>query len=246
MRSIANSRVARVILLACCLGALLVACQRGTATPAATGPVVSIVAPADGSTIPTGQIVEIQSNALDNSSPVQRIEMYINGDLIADDSAPTAEGQPSLLVSQRWVPVAPGPAEVEVIAYNARNEPSAPARITLQVEGAALASPQQATATPEATVPDPPLPTAPAAPTETVPAGIAGTVVADIGLNVRSGPSATAERIGGVNVNESVSALARNEAGDWVKIRFAAEPQEGWVAAEFVTWEGDLQSLPVE
>jgi hypothetical protein len=240
---------------------LLVACSRGSATSA--GPQVTIVAPEDGATVPTGQTLEISSIATDNSSPIQRIEMYINGDLIADDSTASTEGQATFEVVQRWVPIEAGEARVEVYAYNSENERSEPALLTLNVEGASLAPPSEPTSEPAATdepvadepgsdEPDSeatPEPTAePEATATTEPvagAEVEGQVTADIGLNVRSGPSVESERIGGVNPSEAVTGIARNEAGDWVKIRYG-EGSEGWVAAEFVQWSGDIGTLPVE
>lgn len=138
----------RVVLFLTLLLALLVAgCARGATTnttegdEVATGddPIVVIDAPASGTSIPTGQIVEIRSTATGTTSPVQRIEMYINGDLIADDSVPDAAGQPTFSVTQRWVPVEPGRAEVAVYAYNAAGTRSRPASIVLEVGGDAMA-----------------------------------------------------------------------------------------------------------
>ncbi|MDQ4076326.1 MAG: SH3 domain-containing protein [Chloroflexota bacterium] len=212
------------------------------------GPQVTITSPGNEATIPTGQTVEIQSVASDNVTPIRRIEMYINGDLIADDSTPDPEGQASFTVVQRWVPVEPGEAQVEVYAYNLDDERSEAATITLQVEGEPLAPPQETTATATqslaAATAEPT--EVPATPTLEPAAGIEGRVAAEIGLNVREGPGADSRRIGGVNLNETVTAIARNEAGDWIKIRYGPDNSEGWVAGEYVEWQGDTQTLPVE
>ncbi len=153
--------------------ALLVAgCARGNATPegeevaAGDAPVVVIDSPATGVSIPTGQIIEISSTATSAASPVQRIEMYINGDLIADDPTPDAAGQPSFSVVQRWVPVEPGRAEVAVYAYAVDGTRSRPASIILEVGGDGATSPQPAEPGEETT--DPVTDTAPVTDTETV------------------------------------------------------------------------------
>ncbi len=225
---------------------LLAACQRGTAT--SSSPIVTITAPNNGASVPTGQMVEIQSVAVDNVSPIQRVEMYINGDLIADDSTPNAAGESSFMVTQRWVPVEPGDARIEVYAYNMANERSQAATLTLQVQGPGLTSQEPSAATPTSALVPPPTAPTEVQPTATPepPAGIPGQVTADIGLNVRSSPGTSSERIGGVNVTEQVTAIARNAAGDWVKIRFGADNREGWVAAAYISWQGDIQTLPVE
>jgi hypothetical protein len=154
--------------------ALLVAgCARGNATPegeevaAGDAPVVVIDSPATGVSIPTGQIIEISSTATSEGSSVQRIEMYINGDLIADDPTPDAAGQPSFSVVQRWVPVEPGRAEVAVYAYSVDGTRSRPASIILEVGGDGVASPQAGEPGEETT--DPVTDTAPVTETETEP-----------------------------------------------------------------------------
>jgi hypothetical protein len=237
-----------VLLFLLVLLLLPVACTRpswlggGAAEP--EGPQVVIDSPASGARVPTGQELLIQSTATDENL-VQRIELYINGELIADDPSPVPEGQPTFSVVQRWVPVQPGQALVEVYAYNAEDVRSEVRSIVLEVEGEPLAPVQE--------VPEP----APEEPAEEVTeptespelpeaVGIRGTVLAADGLNVRSGPGTDNERIGGILANETVTAVARNAAGDWVRIQYGAENQQGWVAAQFVTWEGDIQTLPQE
>ncbi len=222
---------------------LLAACERGgegSVAESGAGPQVVIVGPPSGTRIPTGQVVEIHSTANDEAGLVQRIELHINGELIAEDTTPIAEGQASFSVVQRWVPIASGSVQVTVYAYNAQGQQSQPAAITLEAEGEPLLPPTTPTVT-KAT----PEPTATVELSPTPEAGIVGQVNVQAGLNVRGEPSLTAARIGGVNLNDAVTAIARNEAGDWVRIRFGPDNQEGWVVAEFITWEGDVQSLPI-
>jgi uncharacterized protein YgiM (DUF1202 family) len=230
------------------LMSLMVACTRpswlggGAAEPA--GPVVVIDSPASGARVPTGQELLIQSTATDDNL-VQRIELYINSELIADDPSPVSEGQATFTVVQRWVPVQPGQALVEVYAYNAADVRSEVASIVLEVEGEPLAPVQEVPEpAPEEPAEEVTEPTEAPAPPEVL--GIRGTVLAAEGLNVRRGPGTDNERIGGILANEAVTAIARNAAGDWVRIQYGPENQEGWVAAQFVTWEGDIQTLPQE
>jgi uncharacterized repeat protein (TIGR01451 family) len=54
-------------------------------------------------------------------------------------------------------------------------------------------------------------------------------------LNVRSGPSTTANVVGKLREGDSVSVLGRNEAGDWLFVCCVPNSEtRGWVSAEFV------------
>lgn len=276
----------RAVLLLTLLLALLVAgCARGAATnttpengegqEVATGddPVVVIDAPASGTTIPLGQLVEISSTATGTASPVQRIEMTINGDLIADDATPDSAGQPTFSVVQRWVPVEAGRAEVTVYAYNVDGTRSEPTSIILEVaDGAStpdngstepvtdtvpVATTEPVTETdpitdtePEATEESETSPTAESEEGETTePTGpqLPAVVTAEGGLNVRATPALDGERTGGVLLGERVIAIGRSEATDWIRIRYGAgtAQSEGWVSAQFLDVEGDVATLPV-
>lgn len=245
-----RGRIALLVLLTC----LLAACSRGgqpDATPLAAageGPSVLILAPASGSRIPAGQEVEILSRATDPAG-VARVELTIGTDLIALDPAPVE--QPTFDVTQRWVPVEPGEYQAQVIAYNVQGQASQPATITLIVEGAGLAP---VVPTPTSGESAPPAAEATATVVETLPpaatasvTGIAGTVTTAAGVNVRAGPDLGAERVGGVWLNNQVTGIARNAAGDWIKVRFGESGEQvGWLYAPLVTWQGDTSTLPPE
>jgi len=58
-------------------------------------------------------------------------------------------------------------------------------------------------------------------------------------LNVRQGAGTTFAVAGSLPANTTVIAFGRNQDGTWLQIA------EGWVFAELITTEGDIQSLPV-
>jgi hypothetical protein len=58
-------------------------------------------------------------------------------------------------------------------------------------------------------------------------------------INVRSGPSTNSPVVASLNASTTVIAFGRNSDGTWLQI------PDGWVFAELVTTDGDIQSLPV-
>ncbi len=63
------------------------------------------------------------------------------------------------------------------------------------------------------------------------------------GTNVRSGPGTGYAIAGTLSVSEEVTAVGRNEAGDWVQIDFGDSP--AWAYAPLLTMEGDVNVLVV-
>lgn len=58
-------------------------------------------------------------------------------------------------------------------------------------------------------------------------------------LNIRSGPGTSFRVAGSLKRGSPVLAFGRNGAGTWLQI------EQGWVAADFVTANGDIMALPV-
>jgi hypothetical protein len=64
-------------------------------------------------------------------------------------------------------------------------------------------------------------------------------IQADGSINVRSGPSTNASVVGSMTPGVPVIAFGRNGDGTWLQIA------QGWVFAELITTEGDIQALPI-
>lgn len=136
-RSLAALTIAMAALLT------LAACNNLSPQGADAAPRVSITEPASGETVPTGQEVRVRSVAL-GEVPIERIDMYVNNELIRSDSSPIEGGQYTFSVVQQWVPIQPGEVQIKVIAYNTEGTPSQPAGVVLNVVGEGMATPQPA------------------------------------------------------------------------------------------------------
>ncbi len=98
------------------------------------------------------------------------------------------------------------------------------------------------TATPIPT--DTATPTATATPIPTVPRTfIWGTVTAE-SLNIRAGPGTDYDIVERLIEGTTVELIGRNEEGDWFQIRLY-DDLEGWVKAEWIQTEADIDSLPI-
>ncbi len=75
---------------------------------------------------------------------------------------------------------------------------------------------------------------------------IEGSVEAIDPVNVRSEPSLEGVILGGLYPGETADVLAVSEDGDWWQIEFAGAPEQtAWVAAEFVLFAGQQNSVPI-
>ncbi len=258
------------ILFVTLCGLFLVGCQLfAEEMPINEPPLVQIISPASNARIPTGKEVEIKSVATDESF-IERIELYVNDDLIRIDSPPIKGGQVTFTVLQRWVPIRAGEVRVRVVAYDADGAISHPVGITLEAVGETLAELQPtkvptataiasltpvSTPTSTPTLPPPPPPPSPSPPPPTPPPPpptatpirqIEGRVTNFGPLNVRNGPNTSTAQLGWLNPNDFVLGIARNQAGNWAKIRYGADNREGWVFAQRVRWSSDFKALPVQ
>jgi uncharacterized protein YraI len=92
--------------------------------------------------------------------------------------------------------------------------------------------------------------TPPAVTSGATPAGtttsLPATVASGTRLNVRSGPGTGYPVISTVAPGATLTAAARNAAGDWIRVQQAALPGgSGWVSARFLEMKGDAGALPV-
>lgn len=64
-------------------------------------------------------------------------------------------------------------------------------------------------------------------------------------LNIRQGPSRTTTSLGKLPKGTTVTVAGRNGDGTWLQIQIPDSTKLGWVSADFVTVEGDVNTLPV-
>jgi uncharacterized protein YgiM (DUF1202 family) len=63
-------------------------------------------------------------------------------------------------------------------------------------------------------------------------------------LNVRSGPSTDASILTVVERDDSLPVTGRNAGGTWLQVR-TPDDKTGWVYAQLVNFDGDIEALPV-
>jgi uncharacterized protein YraI len=104
-----------------------------------------------------------------------------------------------------------------------------------------MPGPDQPTPTPTVT-PSPTLAPTPT-PTEVI---IAGTIEVTEPINVRGEPSTDGDLLGGLYQGDQADVLAISQDGEWWLIDFPDGPEgQGWVNAEFVSFVGDKQAVPI-
>src|SRR5581483_2969651 len=64
-------------------------------------------------------------------------------------------------------------------------------------------------------------------------------------LNIRQGPARTTASLGKLQKGQTVTVVGRNGDGTWLQIQIPDKTDLGWVSAEFVTIEGDINTVPV-
>src|SRR5690606_17109612 len=89
-------------------------------------------APLDGSTLPVGSEVLVRSTSID-AIGVARVELYVNGSLVATGTPPDGETVPRLNLEQPWLPDSEGEYILSVIAYRADGTASGPATVIVRV-----------------------------------------------------------------------------------------------------------------
>jgi len=124
---------------------------------------VTILSPADGAQIAAGGQLTLQASAT-GAKDITRLEMSVDGQVVASAASPDPDGAPSLTVSHSFTFDQPGPHTISAIAYTASKPSGETASIGVTVGGAV----GQVTATPTTTLQATPTPTTETpAPTET-------------------------------------------------------------------------------
>lgn len=134
--------------------ALLASLAAGCAAQSTGGPRAWIDVPIDGSVLPAGQEIEVQSHAFAPDG-VAEILLVVNGVPYRRDP-PSEPGADFAGISQAWMPDGPGDYTLQVIAYDRAGSASAPGEVWVRV--AAVTPTPEPTATLEPTPTEIPLP----------------------------------------------------------------------------------------
>ncbi len=125
----------------------------GVAPPATPIVQVSIASPGDGSRVPVGREVAVESmlNAPEGLDSVDRVELLVSGQAV--DTLPVGSsvqpGQTSLPVSQHWIPANVGEQQVVVRALAAGDESLGETAITLIVAESSGEQPAEPACSPD-------------------------------------------------------------------------------------------------
>jgi len=124
------------------------------APPATPAVQVSIASPGDGSQVPVGREVAVEStlNAPEGLDSVDRVELLVGGQTVDTQSVGSRvqPGQTSLPVSQHWIPADVGERQVVVRVLAAGDESLGETAITLLVAEASDEQPAEPACSPDA------------------------------------------------------------------------------------------------
>jgi hypothetical protein len=244
--------------------------QGGSETIISGAPVVRIAAPLPNATYLEGVSVNIQAAISNAGADIERVEILVDNEVTATLPQPNTAGAPTFSIAQPWTAAGAGQHTVAVTAFRADGSSSEPAsvNITVVAQGAAAtpsrtpgssaestdeasnsndntngSSSQSVNASPAAS-------NTPAPPTDSPEPEASDTpsrpqVTFSQGVNLRRGPSVKfAPPIGSYATGQTADVLAKNQAGDWYKIR--GTNGEGWVSAQFVTVSGNVDSITID
>lgn len=227
-------------------------------------PVVRLASPLPNATYLENVAVNIQAQVTNAGDDIDRVEIVVDGAIIATLPKPNASGAAAFTISQAWPAAGIGPHSLSVTAFRADGSSSSPATVNISVVSQATTpSPAPATATmnpPGGIGNEPggqnvaptnaPAPTNPPAPTDVppptnTPTPSKPTATFIQGVNVRSGPGLVFNPpIGSFAANQTADILAKSPDGTWFKVRYYNA--EGWVFGQLLTVSGDVVNLPVD
>jgi uncharacterized protein YraI len=234
-------------------------------------PVVRLASPTANATYLDAVEVNIQAAISNAGADIDRVEIVVDGAVIATYPQPNPSGAPAFSITQSWPITAVGAHTIGATAYRSDGTASAPVEVTITIMGETEQSPaDQPTDTPTemgADSQDQAIPTLAVDAVEDVPTEEPTAIPEPTekpkptdepeeedddptvrilkGLNVRSGPGTTFNPpIGSMAANDETKLLAVNPAGDWYKIQYWNG--EGWVYSQLVSVSGDLSGLPVD
>lgn len=114
-------------------------------------PVVTIQWPADGAQVAAGTEIILKATAT-GARDITRLELSVDGLLVATATSPDPDGQASLFANQPWTFGQAGPHVVSAVAYTAKGRTNSPVSVSLTVadavtEAPPITTPPPATAT---------------------------------------------------------------------------------------------------
>lgn len=229
-------------------------------------PQVRIVSPRPNDTFMEGVPVNVQALVSNAGPDISRIEVAVDGTVIANRAEPNTAGALAFSVAQTWTAAGAGAHTITVTAFRNDATSSEPQTVTITVVGQTGLPSQPPTAAnaqgsgsgqdngegggtnaqAEETSP-PPQAQEPTNSPEPETTATPSTPVATFttGVNVRRGPGRNFDPpLGGLPANSTADILAISTDRQWYKIRYYNA--DGWVFASLVSVAGDVASLPVE
>ncbi|MDM8528311.1 FHA domain-containing protein [Anaerolineales bacterium HSG24] len=211
--------------------------SQGYSSSTPTQPTTIITMPVNNSQVEVNNPVAIQTTASDPNGVV-RIELWLAGRKINEETSPSPQGQSTLTTSFQWLPNALGNHVLEVRAYNSQGAVSIPTAVTVNVVDPAASPTETSTAAPEPTftlIPETSTPPPPSVPS----------LVALVDAKVQSGPDFNYNLLGLLPSQATAEIVGQNETRQWWQIRFApASNGVGWVLAE-LTEASNTQNVPI-
>lgn len=204
----------------------------------ATGPLVVMLAPVNGSVVAEGVDMILYAVAQDTGPGVSRLEFRVDDLAVGEVPAEQLDGQPSLLGQVSWRATGTSSHLVTVEAFRADGSSLGLSDVTVRVIEKPVA--QLPNGAPDANAAA--LPTLTPAPTQAVLPGVAARVNSP-DLNVRQGPGTAYPVVGSLRQGDVVEIVGRSGDNVWWAITFRSGT--AWVFANLVQPDGDVSQVPL-
>jgi len=214
-----------VVVLILALGGMLSYVLSTPAAPVApTAPVVFVQSPAAGTQVRVHEPVRVSAVAND-AQGVMRMELWVGGTLIGQQSATNGETPQTLQAEWVWTPPAAGNYTLQLKAYNVQGVASEPVMLFLvAVPAPTEVSEPSVTPTPEET---------------------GAFAITTVVLNVRQGPGQHYPILGLVPPGTRLRITGKNPEATWWQVVYPDGSEgRGWVFADF-TQASDTAEVPV-
>jgi hypothetical protein len=188
----------------------------GGGSNVSTVPIVHILEPASGVSVPANQRVDI---TVETDTTATSFLLNAGGRVASSKALPSGQAGPTKAILS-WTPTQQGTFSLEVIAFNGAAA-SVPASLIVQVSGTASATSPGASST------------------------CTGRVLVSQ-LNFRDGPGTGYTKLGQFDVGESVTVVGRDADTSWYKVQRMNLQQVWAINnAQWMQIEGDCSGVPV-